>query len=69
MNPLIKNTLVLIFLIFSTNVDAKILNLGVRPYGPPPPPGFDSIPLDGGLAILLLGAGFLGVKKLKENNK
>ena len=28
----------------------------------------DSVPLDGGLGILLLGAAAFGVKKLRENN-
>ncbi|SFZ90500.1 hypothetical protein SAMN05428642_101972 [Flaviramulus basaltis] len=31
--------------------------------------GNDSIPLDGGLSILLLGAAAFGVKKLRENKK
>lgn len=29
----------------------------------------DSIPLDGGLAILLIGAAAFGVKKLRDNKK
>lgn len=31
-------------------------------------PTTDSIPLDGGLSILLLGAAAFGVKKLRDNN-
>lgn len=31
--------------------------------------GGDSIPLDGGLSILLAGAAFFGIKKLRGNHK
>ena len=55
--------IILIFaLIFSTTMSSQIAKLG------PPPPGLplDSVPLDGGLLYLVIGAAFYGVKKVRE---
>lgn len=48
---------------------ADINALNTPQHGPPPPPGLpiDSIPLDGGLGILLAAAAFFGIKKLRQN--
>lgn len=47
-------------------------SIALRAEGPPPPPGLpippeDSIPLDGGLAILAVGAAAFGIKKLRDS--
>ena len=60
-----KKVLIVVFaLVLTTTIHA---NNG-RYYSPPPPPGLpvDSVPIDGGLVILLAGATAFGVKKLRD---
>lgn len=58
----IKSIVIVFALIYTANINAL---------GLPPPPGLphDSVPLDGGLTILAIGAAIFGVKKLRENKK
>ena len=60
-------TLSSIVIIFAI-VCATNLNAQGPPGGPPPGPTDtnDTIPIDGGLAILLAGAAAFGIKKLRD---
>jgi hypothetical protein len=63
-NPFFKTicSLVIIFAFTCTmNISAQV--------DPPATDVADTIPLDGGLAILLIGAAAFGIKKLRDNKK
>jgi hypothetical protein len=51
----------------TTSLSAQGIPGGVDP--PVEGEGGDAIPLDGGLAILLIGAAAFGIKKLRDNKK
>ncbi len=64
----IKPVLTGLVLVLSIALQAQIL------HAPPPPPGLcdppdDSVPLDGGLSVLLLGAAAFGLKKLRDKQR
>ncbi len=66
-----------VFLILALFCATNIMAQNNRP-GPPPPPGLpqpeddndnnSGVPLDGGIAIFILGAAAYGIKKLREDN-
>lgn len=78
----LRSFVVIFALVFSTNTYAYSGFFGWffdwgKPHNPPkwhghkgdkPGRPADSVPLDGGLGILLLGAAAFGVKKLRDNN-
>ncbi|MCB4798568.1 PID-CTERM protein-sorting domain-containing protein [Neotamlana laminarinivorans] len=69
-----RTVVLLIILVISGEINATNSSLQQTPTpGPlPPPPGYsdnDSVPIDGGLAALLLGATFFGVKKLRNRKQ
>ncbi len=53
-----------IILVFTLTCSASLMAIT------PPPPGLNpGVPLDGGIAALILGAAAYGIKKLRDNRK